>query len=402
MARAVATGISALTDDLLTTHILSNISFRDVVRSSLVSHRWRYLWKKLPFVIFCCQDFENQTDNKIEAIIEKALLHHDGRLCCLDVEIAMDDPKTANINNWIRLAAEKKVERMHLYISYRDPERRLDASSVVELGDSVFSCENLTAIIAKFINLPQILTDLGAFRFLKTLYCDAIFNMDDAMFEGFMALCPHLQNLGIRGCLGLKHLNIRFPNLKYLDLGILSRDTSLQVACPLLTEICLMDYEQYQGLRLLQGISSSESVTIINLQNYTRGNAINPGLPSISVLNGFPRLELLKIHGPCFKDMISDEISIAELTLPNLKMVHAHIGQYKGGQSVKFLGFLLRNCPLTVIRILLTKDCHGIIQNKFLDLKKEFPKSRLSIDTRRRPMKWDELCQSCDKYIEYL
>ncbi|GLJ45414.1 hypothetical protein SUGI_0956090 [Cryptomeria japonica] len=311
MASAVLTDrISTLTDNFLSTHILSKISYRDVVRSSLLSQRWRFLWKKLPILCFCHQDFEKQKDDMINAIINNALLHLDAHLYCLDLQVAMDNPRTADMNNWIRLAAEKQVERMDLYISYRDPRTRLNAFSMAELGDCVFSCENLTALIVKFINLPRVPTNFGAFRYLKTLYFVGILNMDDAMLEDFMAVCPHLRNLGIRGCLELEHLNIRSSNLMYLNLGILSPDISLQVACPLLTEISLTDCEQHQGLILLQEISRAESVKIINLQNYSKGNAINPGLPSITVLNGFPQLEVLTMHGPCFQVSKSNSMSL--------------------------------------------------------------------------------------------
>ncbi|GLJ45333.1 hypothetical protein SUGI_0954200 [Cryptomeria japonica] len=83
--------LSALSDDVLLKHIFSKISYRVVVRSSLLSQRWRFLWKKIPFLNFCCQDFEKQKDDKIQAIIDNALLHHDGRLCWLGLQIAMDE-----------------------------------------------------------------------------------------------------------------------------------------------------------------------------------------------------------------------------------------------------------------------------------------------------------------------
>ncbi|GLJ45332.1 hypothetical protein SUGI_0954190 [Cryptomeria japonica] len=282
--------LSALSDDILLKHILSKISYRDVVRSSLLSQRWRFLWKKIPDLVFCCQDFEKQKDDKIQAIIDNALLHHDARLCWLNLQIAMDDPKTANMNNWIRLAAEKQVERMALLISYRDPKtgERIENSSMVDIGDSVFKCENLTTLQLKFINLPKIPTDFGVFRYLKTFFCFDMPNVDDATFKGFMDLCPHLRNLGICGCLRLKNLNIHSCILMYLNLGIVRPNMSLQMVCPQLTEISLIDCGRYQGLKLLQGISRGESVKKIILQNYSRGNAVNPGIPSITVVVPLP------------------------------------------------------------------------------------------------------------------
>ncbi|GLJ17642.1 hypothetical protein SUGI_0307270 [Cryptomeria japonica] len=140
MARASATDrLSALSDDVLLDHIFTKISYTDVIRSSILSQRWRFLWRKTPILKFCRQDFEKQKDDRILAIINNALLHLDARLLYFNLRIALDDPKAADINTWIRLAAEKKVERMELHISYRDPNRTLNASTIVELGETVFS-----------------------------------------------------------------------------------------------------------------------------------------------------------------------------------------------------------------------------------------------------------------------
>ncbi|GLJ45314.1 hypothetical protein SUGI_0953890 [Cryptomeria japonica] len=323
----------------------------------------RLWWRKIPNLKFCPEDFEKQNDGRIQAIIYNALVHLDAPLCCLNLQVNLDDPKAADITTWIRLAAEKQVERMNVHISNKDPKTRLKASSMVELGDSIFSCENLTVLMVQYVQLPKIPTDFGVFRSLKTLYCICMSKLDGPMLEGFIDLCQQLQNLGIRGCMGLKDLNIRSSNLMYIHLGVL-KYISLQMTCPRLMEISLMECGQYAGLKLLEGISRAESVKKVILQNYNTGNAVNPGIPSITVLKSFPGLEELTIHGQCFQviifytqEMISDEMPIAEVTLPSLKMVHAHIGPDKGAQAVTFLGFLLRNGPLSVTRIFMPKRC---------------------------------------------
>ncbi|GLJ45307.1 hypothetical protein SUGI_0953740 [Cryptomeria japonica] len=156
--------------------------------------------------------------------MNNALLHLDARLRHLYLEVALDDPKAVDINNWIRLAAEKQVERMDIHITYRDRKTRLNTSSMVELRDSIFRCENLTALIGNYIDLPKVPTNFGVLRSLKTLYFMEIRNVDDAMFEGFIDLCPYLRILGICDCLGLKNLNIRSSKLMYLNLGIVRHD----------------------------------------------------------------------------------------------------------------------------------------------------------------------------------
>ncbi|GLJ45317.1 hypothetical protein SUGI_0953950 [Cryptomeria japonica] len=346
------------------------------------------------------EDFEKQKDGRIQAIINNALVHLDAPLCCLNLQVNLDDPKAADINTWIRLAAEKQVERMNVHISNKDPKTRLKASSMVELGDSIFSCENLTVLMVQYVQLPKIPTDFKFFRSLKTLYCICMSKLAGPMLEGFIDLCPQLQNLGIRGCMGLKNLNIRSSHLVYIHLGVLRPNISLQITCPRLMEISLMDCGQYAALKLLQGISRAESVKKVILQNYSTGNAVNPGIPSITVLNSFPGVEELTIHGQCFQEMISDEMPIAEVTLPSLKMAYAHIGPAKGAQAMTFLGFLLKNGPC-VTRIFLPKRCPRSMRNNILDLQKDFSKSRLSITTKTWSINPKEVCQLCGKYVEY-
>ena len=53
--------------------------------------------------------------------------------------------------------------------------------------------------------------------------------------------------------------------------------------------------------------------------------------------------------------MISDHISVAEVKLPNLKMVRAHIGADKGTQALNFVAFLLRNAPWSVVSFFFMK-----------------------------------------------
>ena len=83
------------------------------------------------------------------------------------------------------------------------------------------------------------------------------------------------------------------------------------------------------------------------------------------------------------QEMISDEISVAEVKLPSLKMVQVHIGVDKGAQALNFMGFILRSSPLSVTRVFLPECCPDIVQNKLLSLQMEFSKSRLTAVPRK-------------------
>ncbi|KAJ0914707.1 putative F-box domain, leucine-rich repeat domain superfamily, F-box-like domain superfamily [Helianthus annuus] len=50
--------LSALSDDLIL-KILSFVSLKDAVRTSVLSHRWRHLWTSIPHLSFSSQDFSS-------------------------------------------------------------------------------------------------------------------------------------------------------------------------------------------------------------------------------------------------------------------------------------------------------------------------------------------------------
>lgn len=87
----------------------------------------------------------------------------------------------------------------------------------------------------------------------------------------------------------------------HVNIGYLSPNFSLQIACPMLTHITFVDVAQYSGLKLIHAISKGGSVKRPSLPNYIAGNALNPGIPSIVVLNRILALEELVIHGLCFQ-----------------------------------------------------------------------------------------------------
>ena len=137
------------------------ISYRDIVRSSSLSRRWRLLKRKISILKFHPKDFEKQNDDKIW----QALLHLDVRLDCLEINVALDYPKAANLNNWIRLAVKKQVSRMELINLYRDPKRVTGAIKMAKIGKSIFRCQNLSSLSPSLLRFPKIPVNNGrAFR----------------------------------------------------------------------------------------------------------------------------------------------------------------------------------------------------------------------------------------------
>ncbi|KAH9316511.1 hypothetical protein KI387_025138 [Taxus chinensis] len=400
--------LSDLPDNLLSHEILPKISFRNAVRCSVLSRRWRFLWKEMPQLHFCCQDFEKQKEDEIQAIIENALIQNkSATLHSFQLQIAL----TSTYNNlikldlwvhsWVQLAAQKSVKRIALEFSDRDSKiaKKFNSSLMFQLGYSVFEgCHYLEALKLKCCSLPNIPSNFGGFQFLKACYWYDIWDLNDAIFQQLMDLCPNLQSLGVHACGKLRNFKISAPNLQnlvvhdchllgnlkisapklgFLDVGFFRSATSFEVVSHHLTEIKLQQSATTQGLQLLEGLSRGESVKKITLLNR---DGANQDVPSVSVLDSFPSLQELTIHGQCFEEMISVNKVPEGVTLENLKKVHVHIVPEMDEKVVTLLGFLLRNCSLNAMRIFLPPRCSKIIQKKLLDLKKEFPESKIFID----------------------
>ena len=67
----------------------------------------------------------------------------------------------------------------------------------------------------------------------------------------------------------------------------------------------------------------------------------------------------------------------------------------QGWTGIGFLRFLLKNGPLSVVRVFFQEDCPDNMHNKLLDLEKQF--SKFSIVTRKWPMKGKmAFCEFCE------
>jgi hypothetical protein len=116
--------LSSLSDCLLHT-ILSHLKALQVMRTCLLSRRWRHLWLSAPSVDIDCREFriyrwsqgsspfDELRDHEIEEvlfgkredIVDNLLLHHSTRLLhTLRLRIHIDDQTAPCVRRWIRRA----------------------------------------------------------------------------------------------------------------------------------------------------------------------------------------------------------------------------------------------------------------------------------------------------------
>uniref|UniRef100_A0A0D9XHI9 F-box domain-containing protein n=1 Tax=Leersia perrieri TaxID=77586 RepID=A0A0D9XHI9_9ORYZ len=161
--------LSAVPDDVIL-HVMSFLTTRQAVRTSLVSRRWRNLWRSVPCINVNINEFlpsgTELTDDDLERefafkmFMEKVVELRDPtalirtflfRCCRLDGFEGIADME--DINGWISHALQKQPRVMDIAVMY----------DALHLDHSVFTCSYLTRI--KLTNI--ILMD-GFFKQLET------------------------------------------------------------------------------------------------------------------------------------------------------------------------------------------------------------------------------------------
>ncbi|XP_047962784.1 F-box/FBD/LRR-repeat protein At1g13570-like isoform X1 [Salvia hispanica] len=192
--------ISDLPDSIIET-ILTKLPIKDVVRTSILSTRWRYRWASITNLVF--DDRGVAEYEEIVHFIQKFLLLHDGPIHKFSVQ-----------SSYMRGSAE--VDQWFLFLSRREVKEL-----IIELGEdewfrahsSLFSFKHLTRLELVHCELcPP--PDFKGFMWLKHIdFQQVVFPQDD--YDRLIAGCPLLETLTLSSYDSIE-LTIHAPNLKYL------------------------------------------------------------------------------------------------------------------------------------------------------------------------------------------
>ncbi|KAJ1443686.1 Leucine-rich repeat domain superfamily [Sesbania bispinosa] len=159
--------ISPLPDDIIC-HILSFLSTKDAISTSLLSKRWRALWRSLP-----CLHFDLNPSNSPSIyinncnIIYRIILSRDHikslRFQCGPIFNFYLDPLDANINEWVDIAIQRGLENLDLGHPCDPPIPTLCSSSI-------FRCKTL--VVLKLEGFFVDVDDIVHLPSLKTLILD--------------------------------------------------------------------------------------------------------------------------------------------------------------------------------------------------------------------------------------
>ncbi|CAA7025388.1 unnamed protein product [Microthlaspi erraticum] len=180
--------ISQLSDDLLL-RILSFVPTKDVVATSLLSKRWRYLWKLVPQLEY--DDSNHIGDYKIfSQYVYRSLLANKAPVVeYFHLNLGMDCP-VIDISLWIDTAVSRRVRELEIDI-------RSCQEVCFTLPSSVYTSETLeTLTLVSFVllNVP-VNVSLPS---LTSLILENVDYADDQTLPRLLSGCPNLEELFVQ------------------------------------------------------------------------------------------------------------------------------------------------------------------------------------------------------------
>ncbi|KAJ1287475.1 hypothetical protein BS78_02G012600 [Paspalum vaginatum] len=221
--------ISALPDDILL-QFLRRLDSSAACRTSVLSKRWRRVWKLLPEL-----RFTSDTDlHRVRA----AIATHDADLHHLGVEAL--DAAPESVAACLRVAAPRLSGA--LFFGNREPGRNAgdDVEEQQESGAIELPCfDRATFLLLRLWFLGLVLPAAGVFARLTTLFLDGVSfhgpcDLGDAVSS---PRSPRLQELTVRGARGLLNLAIHSESLTRVVLRALLGLRQLTVVAPALRQL---------------------------------------------------------------------------------------------------------------------------------------------------------------------
>ncbi|CAA7062582.1 unnamed protein product [Microthlaspi erraticum] len=177
--------ISLLPDDFIL-HILSLLPTKNVLTTSVLSKRWRYLWKLVSKLTYFDTD-DNTDHGRFVRFVDRSLflntapvlesLHFKLDRQCSEVDIGL----------WIRIVAERGLRELNFEYSHMIAEP-------CKLPRSLYTCGTLVALKLQNVSLVDVRFPV-CFHLLKTLHLDTVIFLDDESPKKLLSSCPALEVL---------------------------------------------------------------------------------------------------------------------------------------------------------------------------------------------------------------
>ncbi|XP_021758556.1 F-box/FBD/LRR-repeat protein At4g26340-like [Chenopodium quinoa] len=216
--------ISDLPDALLL-EILSFLSTKEAVATSILSKRWKFVWTQVPVLNFSTSG--SVSVYCFNAFMDRVLICNDTQSLRL-FQLKCTCRRTVNAlqyYSWIRNIMRRDVVEIDLNL------RRGN------LPSGIFSNEKL--MVLKLTDFDSPFRNSIHLPNLLTLHLTRIKFSDDFSFDDILMRLPRLEELIIRDCFGVQNICIRSSSIKRLNLFDLEDEIDTTVAAPSLEYLCI-------------------------------------------------------------------------------------------------------------------------------------------------------------------
>ncbi|XP_010417702.1 PREDICTED: F-box/FBD/LRR-repeat protein At1g80470-like isoform X2 [Camelina sativa] len=237
--------ISGLPDDLLR-RILWNLSTKDSVRTSLLSKRWRYLWKHVPALDLDSFNFPDYWglkyffDTFMEESNKNVNLERFRWVYDADLEEHCEDSFVSLMDDVVN----RGVSHMTLV-------SKVDAPDSVRMPLSLYSCATLVSLTlygVAFDAPPKSKLELVSLPCLKTMHLEAVKFDGASIFETLVSRCSAINELIVvthpRDHLGV--VCVRSPSLRLFKLESMREeggDPEVVIHAPKLEYMSIINYQ---------------------------------------------------------------------------------------------------------------------------------------------------------------
>ncbi|PNX78817.1 F-box/FBD/LRR-repeat protein [Trifolium pratense] len=213
--------------------ILEHLDIRDVVRTSILSTKWRYMWTSVPTLWFdeffdeyehdeFFYEYEHLVDCSpvVSKIITDVLMRHNGTIYHFSLFIPPEynfKITMEHFDTWVPLLSRKGIK----YLELANHGTHLDQMPYI-----VLSCKELTYFKFAGFNLSIPPNFSGFKRLLKLHFISVTF--ESRALESLISGCPLLEKLNIEYCNGFEYFDFSAPSLKILSLNF---DENVESIC---------------------------------------------------------------------------------------------------------------------------------------------------------------------------
>ena len=239
--------------------ILRHLPIQDVVKTSILSRKWRYMWASVSRLKFGYEFFEKFGHRKTPRIITEVLLLHSGPVHEFTLKIPIFYPiRIRCLNKWILFLSRNGIKDLELEYEQNEP---------YQMPSHLFTCQELANLVLRNFKL-SLPPNFRGFKSLIELHLYHI-RFESNALESLISSCPLLDVLTISSCSGFEYIDVSAPSLTdlYIKDDQVIKSICLQKAKNLIHLTLLGDkprenFEKDMLSNLIKGLLKLETLSL--------------------------------------------------------------------------------------------------------------------------------------------